>query len=175
MGRQRPVPKGMTKMAKKRKRVVGGLKYLVCVDGSHQSKVAVRFACLRARNTGGRVALLHVIPPAEFQHWMAVEDAMQKERRQETEKLLQDLAAEVNEWAGIMPELFVRDGELGEQILALLEEDTGINALVVGAAPPTAAHGELISWLASELAGSLRIPLTIVPGNLTDDQIVSLT
>ena len=94
--------------------VAGRVKYLVCVDGSPQSRVAVRFACLRAKNTNGFVVLLTVIEPAEFQHWMAVEDVMKEERRDEAEHLLHDLAAEVNEWAGVIPVFTVREGHIGE-------------------------------------------------------------
>ena len=146
--------------------IAGRVKYLVCVDGTAHSRVAVRFACLRAKN---------VIEPAEFQHWMAVEDVMKEERREETESLLQDLAAEVNEWAGVMPVLTVREGHIGEEILAAVEEDPEISFLVVGAAPPEVKRGSLISWLAGQLAGRLRIPLVIVPGNLTDEQLINLT
>ncbi len=155
--------------------IAGRVKYLVCVDGTAHSRVAVRFACLRAKNTKGNVLLLNVIEPAEFQHWMAVEDVMKEERREETESLLQDLAAEVNEWAGVMPVLTVREGNIGEEILAAVEEDPEISFLVVGAAPPEVKRGSLISWLAGQLAGRLRIPLVIVPGNLTDEQLINLT
>ena len=86
-------------MAERSEHVPGQANYLVCVDGSPQSRVAVRFACLRAKNTGGNVMLLTAIEPAEFQHWVAVEDVMLEERREEAEHVLQDLAAEVNEWA----------------------------------------------------------------------------
>jgi nucleotide-binding universal stress UspA family protein len=153
----------------------GRAKYLVCVDGSPHSRVAVRFACLRARNTRGYVMLLSVIEPAEFQHWVAVEDVMKAERRQEVELLLQDLAAEVNEWANVMPALSVREGHIGDEILAAVEEDPSINFLVVGAAPPSQHGGKLISWLAGQLAGRLRIPLVVVPGNLSDEQLMNLT
>ncbi len=155
--------------------IAGRVKYLVCVDGTAHSRVAVRFACLRAKNTNGYVVLLHVIEPAQFQHWMAVEGVMKEERREETEQLLHDLAAEVNAWAGVMPVLSVREGELGEEILAAVEEDPTISFLVVGAAPPEAKRGKLISWLAGQLAGRLEVPLVIVPGNLTDEQLINLT
>jgi nucleotide-binding universal stress UspA family protein len=155
--------------------VAGRAKYLVCVDGTEQSRVAVRFACLRAKNTRGYVVLLTVIEPAEFQHWMTVEDVMNEERRDEAERLLHDLAAEVNEWAGVMPVFTVREGRIGNEILAAVEEDPTISFLVVGAAPPEAKRGKLISWLAGQLAGRLEIPLVIVPGNLTDEQLVNLT
>ncbi len=155
--------------------VPGEVKYLVCVDGSAHSRVAVRFACLRAKNSHGKVVLLTAIEPAEFQHWMAVQDVMLEEKREEAEHVLQDLAAEVNEWAGVMPELVVRDGHIGDEILAAVEDDPMISFLVVGAAPPTGRGGKLISWLASQLAGRLSIPLVVVPGNLTDEQLVDLT
>jgi nucleotide-binding universal stress UspA family protein len=155
--------------------IAGEAKYLVCVDGTEQSRVAVRFACLRAKNTRGYVVLLTVIEPAEFQHWMAVEDVMNEERREEAEHLLHDLAAEVNEWAGVMPVFTVREGRIGNEILAAVEEDPTISFLVVGAAPLEAKRGKLISWLAGQLAGRLEIPLVIVPGNLTDEQLVNLT
>ncbi|MFP6730469.1 MAG: universal stress protein [Alphaproteobacteria bacterium] len=155
--------------------IAGHVNYLVCVDGSAHSRVAVRFACLRAKNAEGNVTLLTAIEPAEFQHWMAVEDVMLEERREDAERLLNDLAAEVNEWAGVMPSLTVRDGHIGEEILAAVAEDPTINFLVVGAAPPPHKHGKLISWLAGHTAESLNIPLVIVPGNLTDEQLINIT
>ncbi len=153
----------------------GRVKYLVCVDGSRQSRVAVRFACLRAKNTNGYVVLLTVLEPAEFQHWMAVEDVMQEERREEAERLLQDLAAEVNEWAGVMPVLSVRSGRAGDEIIAAIDEDPSISFIVLGAAQDDDTHGKLVSWLASQVAGKLKIPLVIVPGDLSDEQLTDLT
>ncbi len=161
-------------MSEATQHVPGRAKYLVCVDGSAHARVAVRFACLRARHTNGQVVLLTAIEPAEFEHWMAVRDVMLEEKREEAEHVLQDLAAEVNEWAGMMPELMVREGHIGDEILASVEEDPAISFLVVGAAPPAARHGKLISWLASHLAGRLGIPLVIVPGNLTDEQLANI-
>lgn len=162
-------------MAERPRHVPGQANYLVCVDGSPQSRVAVRFACLRARNTSGNVILLTAIEPAEFQHWVAVEDVMIEERREEAERVLQDLAAEVNEWAGVIPALMVREGHIGDEILAAIEEDPSVSFLVVGAAPPAEQHGKLISWLAGQLAGRLTIPLVIVPGNLSDEQLAEIT
>lgn len=146
-------------------------KFLVCVDDSPQSRTALRFAALRARNVGGLLALLHIIEPAECQEWMSIADAMEIERRCEAERLLHERAGEVNDLTGLIPELQVRTGTIGTEILAAIQEDGDIHALVVGAAPPGARRGKLISWLAAQLAGALDIPLVVVPGNLTDAQI----
>lgn len=150
-------------------------KFLVCVNDSPESRAAVRFACRRAQKIAGRVALLHVIDPPEFQHFMSVAEHMEQERRAEAEAFLQRLASEVHSVSGLTPELHIRQGSIGEEILALVREDPEIHALVVGAAPAAPRRGRLISWLASQLAGALEIPLLIVPGNLTDAQIERLT
>ncbi len=146
-------------------------KFLVCVDGSPQSRAALRFAALRARNTGGLLALLHVCEPVDCHGWMRVAETMEAEQREEAESLLQDLAGEVWALTGLIAELHFRRGGIGSEILEAIREDGDIHALVVGAAPATARKGKLISWLAGELAGSLDIPLVIVPGNLTARQI----
>jgi len=155
--------------------VAGEVKFLVCVGHDPHSRVAVHFACLRATNSGGRVALLHVLPPPEFQHWVAVGEIMRKETREEAEALLRTIAGEVQERLGIMPEINVREGEIGEEILNQVDEDPCVGILVVGAVPGSGGHGKLISWLAGQLAGKLNIPLVIVPGNLTDEQLSNIT
>jgi len=146
-------------------------KFLVCVDDSPQSRAALRFAALRARNIGGLLALLHVTEPADCNEWMSIADVMEAERREEAENLLLDLGGEVYALTGLFPEFQIRSGSIGAEILASIQEDGDIHALVVGASPPTARRGQLISWLAGQLAGLLEIPLLVVPGNLDDRQI----
>jgi len=55
--------------------------FLVVADDSAELEVALRYACRRARKTGGRVALLAVVEPSDDQHWMAVGDLMKEEAR----------------------------------------------------------------------------------------------
>lgn len=146
-------------------------KFLVCVDGSPQSTAALRFAAMRAHKVGGLLALMHVVEPVEFGEWMSIADTMEMEQREEAELLLHDMACQVNRLTGLIPELQIRRGQIGEEILSAIQEDGDIHALVVGAAPPSVRRGKLISWLAGQLAGELEIPLVVVPGNLTDRQI----
>ena len=153
----------------------GKVKFLVCVDDSEDCRVALRFACLRARNTDGHIALLYVIEPADFQHWAAVGRLMEAEKREEAEKILQTLAAEVHDHSGIQPELIVREGRRGEELLKVINEDPSIDIMVLGAAPEGGGSNELVRLLTSELTKKLKIPLTIVPGDLTEEQLESLT
>ncbi|MEE8505191.1 MAG: universal stress protein [Kiloniellales bacterium] len=145
--------------------------FLVVVDETEEMKVALRFACRRARHTGGRVALLFVIEPAEFQHWMAVEDLMREEARSEGEQLLQRLAAQVNELVGSIPILYVREGKVRDELFKLIEEEPRISILVLGANPGSRGPGPLVSALTGKMIGTLRVPVTVVPGNLGEDEI----
>lgn len=149
--------------------------FLVVVDDTEEMKVALRFACGRARHTGGRVALLYVLEPNDFQHWMAVGDLMRQEARSEAEKLLQRHAAHVQEWAGSMPVLFLREGTRHESLMSLIEEEPSISILVLGASTGQGGPGPLVSALTGKLMGKLRVPITVVPGNLSEQEIDSIS
>lgn len=145
--------------------------FLVVVDNTSEMSVALRFACGRARHTGGRVALLHVIEPNDFKYWMGVGDLMRKDARAEAEKLLQRYAAKVQEWSGRTPILYLREGAQRETLLKLIAEEPGISILVLGANPGSGGPGPLVSTLTGKMIGKLRIPVTVVPGNLNDEDV----
>jgi nucleotide-binding universal stress UspA family protein len=149
--------------------------FLVVVDATEEHHKALRFASLRARNTGGRVALLYVIEPAEFQHWMAVENLMREERRQEAETLLHTISSEVQSLSGLTPVFYLREGTLRDELLKLIDEEKDISVLVLAAGTDKKGPGPLVTQLAGKQSGTLRIPITIVPGNLSDEEIDSLT
>lgn len=150
-------------------------KFLVPVDDSPECKVALRFAFRRASRTQGGLVLLYVIEPADFQHWMAVENLMREEGREAAETVMHALAAEVQEESGITPEFRIREGRRQDEILSLLEEDPSIRVLVLGASTDTEGPGPLVSALAGQISGSLSVPVTVVPGNLSPSEIDDVT
>ena len=153
----------------------GGRVFLVVVDQSEEMRVALHFAARRAMRTGGRVALLYVQEPAEFQHWMAVGDLMREEAREEAESLMQRLSAEVKEWSGNFPVVHMREGDAREELEKLLAEEPSISILVLAASTESGAPGPLISHIVGKGSGSIRVPVTIVPGSLTDEEIIAVT
>lgn len=152
----------------------GRRKFLVVVDDTPECRVALRYACGRAGSTDGQVALLRVIEPGDFQHWLSVEERMREEAREEAERLLQGLAAEISERVHIMPELVVREGAAFEEVLAQIDEDPQMRVLVLGAATGPEGPGPLVSALAGRMPGNMPVPVTVVPGSLTDEQIDEL-
>ena len=149
-------------------------KYLVCIDGREESRTALRLACMKARARGSAVGMLHVITPADFQTLGAIADRMREERHREGEQLLQKLADEAATRYGIAPTMVLREGQTGDEILTAVLEDPDINMIVIGVAQASNTRGKLAAWLASQLGGKLLIPLMMVPGNLTDQQLESL-
>ena len=150
--------------------------YLVVVDETEEVRAALRFACRVAKRSGGHVALFAMVEPVEFEHFTSIGDLMHEEARLETEQLLQRHAANTCRSSGTTAELHVREGsDRCEELLALLEEEPAISAIILGANPVGDSPGPMIEKLTGPMAGRLPVPVVVVPGSLTNDEIDSLT
>ena len=149
--------------------------FLVVVDETEEQRVAVQYAARRAAHTGGRLALLHVIEPAEMQQWLAVEELARAERREAAEQLLQGLCEEIAPIAGAMPIVYIREGRRRDELLALISEEPTISVLVLAAGTGAEGPGPLVTSLTGKAAARLRIPILIVPGGLTMEQVDALS
>jgi nucleotide-binding universal stress UspA family protein len=145
--------------------------FLVVVDDSEEFRTAAHYAARRAAHTGGRLALLYVIEPVDLQQWIAIEDLAREERREEAEALMQRLCEEIAPVAGSMPVVYIREGRRRDELLALINEEPSISILVLAAGTGPEGPGPLISYLTGKPAARLRIPVTIVPGGLTMEQL----
>ena len=148
-----------------------GRVFLVVIDESPELKAAIRYACRRAAKSGGRVAMVHITEPAGFREWRGVSDLMRDEARQQAEAIMQKTAAEVAKLSGKMPVLYFREGERREEVMKLIDEELTISILVLGASTGPKGPGPLVQALTSKYVGKLRVPMTIVPGQLTHDDI----
>ena len=149
-------------------------KFLVVVDKSPEYRKALRFAARRAEHTGGVVSLMTVVTPADFQHWRSVEDAMREEAIQEAEKMLHDAAREVHDIAGQMSEVMILEGQPRDVLMALLKQDPDISILVLASGTGREGPGPLVSLVAQQAQLAYPIPVTIVPGGLSDEAIDAL-
>lgn len=151
-------------------------KFLVVVDDTPEARVALRYATRRARTVGGRVILLRTFQPStEEAGWRSVAEALRREAREAAEQLLQDLAVDVQKDAGVMPEFVIREGSTRDELLKLIDEDRDIRILVLAAAPGADGPGPLVTALAGQMSGNLHVPVTVVPGSLTDAELERLT
>lgn len=149
--------------------------FLVVVDETAEHHLALHYAARRVAHTGGRLALLHVVEPAEVQHWLAIEELAREERREAAEQLMQRLCDQIAPIAGAMPIVYIREGRAQDELLALINEEPTISILVLAAGTGSAGPGPLVSFLTGKPAARLRIPITIVPGGLTVEEIDALS
>jgi len=149
-------------------------KFLVILDDSRECLNAMRFAAMRATHTGGGVQILSVIPPDEFNHWIGVGNVMREEARERIHAHFEVFAKWMRDRQGIDPELVIREGEAVPEILAQINEDSEIGVLVLGAGSDKSGPGPLVSQL-SRSAGTLPVPITIVPGELSKERLEAVT
>lgn len=149
-------------------------KFLVVLDDSRECLNAMRFAAMRAAKTGGGVAILSVIPPDEFNHWIGVGEVMREEARERIHAHFEVFAKWMRDRQGVDPELIIREGEAVPEIMAQVESDAEIGVLVLGAGTDRKGPGPLVNQL-SKSSGSLPVPITIVPGDLSKERLEAIT
>jgi nucleotide-binding universal stress UspA family protein len=150
-------------------------KWLVVIDDTPECDRAVYFAARRAARVGAGVVMLRVIETADRnQQWLGVADIMKEEALTEANAALDKFASRANGIAGVTPERVVREGKTAEVILKLIEEDEDIAILVLAAGTSKEGPGPLVSSF-GKTAGEYPIPVAIVPGHLTDEELDAMT
>jgi nucleotide-binding universal stress UspA family protein len=167
-------------MAKKRRVYEQGhlRKFLVIVDDLPEVEAALYFAASRIHHSGGQLVMLYVIEPQDYQHWMGVRQVQLEEETNKARAVFRLNRRKLNNagFEDIISEEVIREGKKADEILKLIDEDEDIAVLVLGAAPDAkAGPGPLVSSLAAgKAAGTYPIPITMVPGNLTLEDLKAL-
>ena len=150
-------------------------KCLVIVDDTAEWDRAVYYASRWAVRVGGGVVMLRVIETEDRnQQWLGVADIMKAEADEIANAALDRAAGRANGVAAITPERVIREGDPSEQILDVIDKDVDISMLVLAASVGPEGPGPIITALAKTV-GTFPIPVTVVPGNLTDGDIDGLS
>ncbi|THV23929.1 universal stress protein [Peteryoungia ipomoeae] len=149
-------------------------KFMAVIDNTPECSRAVHYAGRRAKNSNGGLVLIYVIPEGDFQQWLGVEEIMRAEAREEAEGVMAKAAQTVRDTIGIEPEIVIREGSAFAEINGLIEEDRDIAILVLAAGSSTKeGPGPLVSMIAGRGA-AFPIPVTVLPENLTNEEIDAL-
>ncbi len=146
-------------------------KYLVVIDDTEECDRAVFWATKRAGRTKSIVMMLRVIETGERnQQWLGVADIMQAEAMEAAKAALDKYAERATKIAEVKIDRVIREGATDEEILKLIEEDPDIGILVLAAGTAKDGPGPLVTMI-GKTAGAFPIPLAIVPGHLSDEDI----
>ena len=150
---------------------------LVIADNSPEMNIALEYACARSKKTGRKIIIATFIEPLDVLTTQGISEIMKNEAREEAEKMLNTAATIVKEATGIVPVLHTREGEIISELKKLIEEEEGINVLVLAANTNENEKnpGPIINALISKEISTLRIPIMIVPGNFSKDHISQIT
>lgn len=149
-------------------------KLLVVLDDTRECINAIRFAALRAARTGGGVQVLAVIPAGEIQHGMGVAEVMRAEAQERIEAHFEVFAKWMRDRPGVEPELVIREGDPGTELLAQVTTDPEIGVVVLAAASDSSGPGPLVTRLLREMP-TMTCPVTIVPGNIPRERLEQIT
>jgi nucleotide-binding universal stress UspA family protein len=147
------------------------VKFLVCVNGTKNSAIALRVACKKAKGSGASLEMLRAID-IDQQTFLSVTDTVRQEKRAEAENMMQEYLRNAHEYANISIEYKIEEGLATEAIIKTVEQDSRIGMIVLGA--PTKVSESIIPALLAKLDNCLMVPLMIVPGTLTDQQILDI-
>ena len=148
-------------------------KFLIILDDTPEMLNAMRFAAIRASKTGGGVEILAVVTPEGFQPFMGVADVMRAEAREKVEAHFQLFKDRMEKREGITPTLAIREGDRVEAVIEHIKSDPEIGVLVLGAGTEKGGPGPVVQSLIGRRLADLRVPVTIVPGSMTKDDIIA--
>ena len=148
--------------------------YLVVVDDSAESRVALRFAARRALKTGGKIEVLGIVEPQDFVQFGGVQNAIEEEQRLRIEGVVSSAVGEILDQSGLEANVIIRQGEAVRTVRDYLEGRDEVAALVLGAAP-SGNPGPLVANFTGNDAGLLPCPVMIIPGSLSDERLEALS
>ena len=144
--------------------------FIVLVDETEEMPRALRFASNLCRGVGGRVVLFYVTKRTEVQQWAGIQERIEEEQRGQAEQCLRELADHVLEWTGVVPSMVIRSGEAHEELLALAEEYTRA-VLVLASSQQGDTAGPVISFLTGKGRSRLKVPVVVVPGSVSEEDL----
>ena len=148
--------------------------YLVIMDETVESRLALRFASRRAARTEGVVHILALVPKQDFVAFGGVQATIEDEARSRAEVLVTSAAGSLVSEGRTMPVVSVREGDAVKVVRDYLAEHPEVSALVLGAAAE-GNPGPLVSHFAVAHPGQLPCPLMIVPGSMRDEDVDRLS
>jgi nucleotide-binding universal stress UspA family protein len=148
--------------------------FLVVLDDSPECLNAMRYAAIRAAKTGGGVELLGIVEPEAEQQWIGVGDLMRAEAREKIEAHFQIFRDRMEKNEGVVPTLAIREGEKVTEVLEHIRANREIGVLVLGAGTKGDGPGPLVAELVGRRGGQMQVPITVVPGSMSKEDLIAV-
>lgn len=146
---------------------------IACVDITNTSSRALKYACLKAKKMNFAVTILAVMEDSH-KNLMFGSRAIAQDKRKQLEKNLIKLTEEIYNSTGITPAISVREGEIMNEILKEIKDTPRCAMLVLGKSQNALSDNSLLPKVAKKIGNKIKVPVTIVPENLSDEFLEKL-
>jgi nucleotide-binding universal stress UspA family protein len=152
-------------------------KFLLVIDESKEVESALYYAASRMQRSGGVLVMLYVIEPGDASQWAGVRQVQLEEETTKAKALFRLYRRKLSlaGFESLDVEEVIREGKSAEQIVQHIGEDEDITILVLGASTEAKGPGPLVtSFAAGQKSGGFPVPVTVVPGHLSLEDIKAL-
>jgi nucleotide-binding universal stress UspA family protein len=151
-------------------------KFLLLCDDSEEADRALSLAARRALRFNLGIVLLAAVNPDDFSgtHLFGAGDMMRQELHEKAEERLERAKSRLKRLGVSDYESVILEKKPADAVLQVIHDDQAIFSLVLAASTSNEGSGPLVSSLAKS-AGHYPVPIIIVPGRLSDDEIAALS
>ena len=146
---------------------------ITCIDTTNASIVTLRYACYKAKKSGFAVQILAVME-ASHKNLIFGSKAMANDKRKQLEKHLKKLIDEVCAETGITPSISVREGDITTEIVREIKATPNCTMLVFGKSHNSLSDNTVLPKIAKHIGNKIKVPVTIVPENLSEEYLKKL-
>ena len=118
---------------------------------------------------------MYTFETLEFSHWKAVEDIAEVESRKEAELKIKEYENFVMKFTQKNPKKYIMKGDRVECIINFLEANKFITNFVLAASSKESGSDPLINAFTGKQRSKISVPLTIIPPNLSEEEIDKLS
>ena len=146
---------------------------LVCLDTTNASKMALRYACYKAKRTGFFVQVLMVIE-SSYKGMLFVSKAIGKDKRAEVERHIKKIIKEVSSETEIIPSISIREGDIVSEIIKEIKSVPNCTMLILGKSNNSLSDNTVLPKLSNQIGNKIKVPIAIVPESLSDEYLTKL-
>ena len=152
-----------------------GRKVMVLGDNSLSTRAAVAWAAHWSLRTNDEIVLFHVIVPDQAMGFGVMQNIMRAEQHQAAQRMLDTFSGYAERLTGRAPQWLIKEGPLKETVRDTLKDEPDLSLLVLSASHRETGPAPLIGYLSSRMGSRVQVPLVLVPGTLTAEQIDAMT
>ncbi len=145
--------------------------FLAVIDGTFESKAAVRYAARRAEIANTELVILVAIDNQEQTHWLGVEKKIIEEAENNAKLLVKHLKHNIRSFSKVKTSYEIRHGSKVNIVNDIITENGDIAYLVIASDSKGETPGELVEAISKS---GFSVPVVVIPGYIDDESIDKL-